>query len=139
MCVHKHKHTQERGWGVVYWKLVEADVGPLYLSFVFRWKLRKRLNFTRNSLLQVTHRGISENSLQSREKRENVKTPVICRHLGEGFGQMWNWGHRGRAGRAGRAGAVVAMHGGPLFTCRQQKQVRCFTCLFIYFKGVLVC
>ena len=123
--------------------LLEAGGGRrgsfVCLSFVFRWKLRKRLNFTCNSLLQVTHRGISENSLQSRDKRENVKTPVICRHLGEGFGQMWNWGHRGRAGRAGRAGAVVVMDGGPLFTCRQQKQVICFTCLFIYFKGVLVC
>ena len=106
VCVHKHKHTQER----VRSGLLEAGGGRrgsfVCLSFVFRWKLRKRLNFTCNSLLQVTHRGISENTLQSREKRENVKTPVICRHLGEGFGQMWNWGNRGRAGRAG---AVVAM------------------------------
>lgn len=45
--------------------------------------------------------GVSENSLQSRDKREDVKSPTVCRHLGEGFWTAVALGDRGRAGRAG--------------------------------------
>lgn len=76
--------------------------------------MRKRLNFTCKSLLHVAHRGVSENSLQSRDKREDVKSPTVAGILG-GLWTAVALGRQRQRVLMGRGQALVVVD-------RQQKQ-----------------
>ena len=103
VCTHTHTHTnthrKEGGerFGGSWWKQTWVLCVSL---FCFRWKLRKRLNFTCKSLLHVAHRGVSENSLESRDKREDVSLLQFAGILGRALDSCGTGGTE--AGQAGQ-------------------------------------